>query len=41
MEENNILIKDVQKWVNEKLLKNPMEKINLHNISEDQSSNNG
>jgi hypothetical protein len=26
LEENIILIKDVQKWVDEKLLKNPMKK---------------
>jgi hypothetical protein len=36
------LIKDVQKWVDEKLLKNPMkEKKVLHNKSKDQSSKNG
>jgi len=38
LEENIILIKDVQKWVDKKLLKNPMKKKVLHNISEDQSS---
>jgi hypothetical protein len=38
LEENTILIKDVQKWVDEKLLKNPMKKNVLHNISKDQSS---
>ncbi len=26
LEENIILIKDIQKWVDEKLLKNPMKK---------------
>jgi hypothetical protein len=38
LEENIILIKDVQKWVDEKLLKNPMKKKVLQNISEDYSS---
>jgi len=38
LKENIILIKDVQKWVDEKLLKNPMKKKILHNISKDQSS---
>jgi len=38
LEENIILIKDVQKWVDKKLLKNPMKKKVFHNISEDQSS---
>jgi hypothetical protein len=33
LEENIILIKDVQKWVDEKLLKNPMKKKVFHNIS--------
>ncbi len=32
LEENIILIKDVQKWVDEKLLENPMEKKVLYNI---------
>jgi hypothetical protein len=32
LEENIILIKDVQKWVDEKFLKNPMKKKVLHNI---------
>jgi hypothetical protein len=36
LEENIILIKDVQKWVDEKLLKNPMKKKGFHNIWEDQ-----
>jgi hypothetical protein len=31
------LIKDVQKWVDAKLLKNPMKKRVLHNILEDKS----
>jgi hypothetical protein len=38
LEENIILIKDVQKWVDQKLLKNPMKKRVLYNISKDQSS---
>jgi len=38
LEENIILIKDVQKWVDEKLLKNLMKKKVFHNISHDQSS---
>jgi hypothetical protein len=38
LKENIILIKDVQKWVDEKLLKTPMKKKILHDISEDQSS---
>jgi len=33
LEENIMLIKDVQKWVDEKLLKNPMKKKVLHNTS--------
>jgi hypothetical protein len=37
LEENIILIKYVQKWVDQKLLKNPMEKI-IYNISKDQNS---
>jgi hypothetical protein len=36
-----ILIKDVQKWVDQKMLKNPMKKKVLYNISKDQSSKNG
>jgi hypothetical protein len=32
------LIKDVQKWVDEKLIKNLMKKKVFHNISKDQSS---
>jgi len=35
LEENIILSKDVQKWVDEKLLKNPMKKKVLHNKSHD------
>jgi hypothetical protein len=31
-------MKDVQKWVDEKLLKNPMTKKVLYNILKDQSS---
>jgi len=38
LEENIILIKYVQKWVNQKMLNNPMGKKNLYNISKDQSS---
>jgi hypothetical protein len=33
-----ILIKDVQKWVDKKLLKNPMKKKVLYTVSKDQSS---
>jgi hypothetical protein len=36
LKENIIVIKDVQKWVDAKLLKNPMKKKVPHNISEDQ-----
>jgi len=36
--ENNILIKDLQKWVDQKLLNNPMKKKVLYNISKKQSS---
>jgi hypothetical protein len=32
LEENTILIKDVQKWVDQKMLKNPMKKKVLYNI---------
>jgi len=38
LEKNIILIKDVQKWVDEKFLKNPMKKKVFYNISKDQSS---
>jgi hypothetical protein len=38
LEENIILIKYVQKWVDQKLLKNPMKKRVPYNISKDQSS---
>jgi intergrase/recombinase len=38
LEENIILIKHVQKWVNQKMLKNPMKKNVFYNISKDQSS---
>jgi len=38
LEENIILIKDVQKWMDKKLLKNPMKKKVLYVISKDQSS---
>jgi len=38
LEENVILIKNVQKWVDQKLLKNPMKKKVLDNISKYQSS---
>jgi hypothetical protein len=38
VEDTIILIKDVQKWVHGKLLKNPMKKkLDLYNISKDQS----
>jgi hypothetical protein len=37
LKENSIFIKNVQKWVDEKLLKIPMKKINFYNISQDQS----
>jgi hypothetical protein len=37
-EENIILIKDVQIWVDKKMLKNPMKKKVFYNISKDQSS---
>ncbi len=35
--EKIILIKNVQKWVDQKLLKNPMKKKVFYNISKDQS----
>jgi hypothetical protein len=38
LEQNIILIKDVQIWVDKKILKNPMRKKVLHNISKHQSS---
>jgi len=38
LEENIILIKDVQIWVDQKILKNTMKKKVLYNISNDQSS---
>jgi hypothetical protein len=38
LKENIILIKDVQKWVDQKLLKNPMKKKGFYNKSKDQSS---
>jgi hypothetical protein len=41
LEENIILIKNVQKWVDQKMVKNLMKKIVLYNISKDQSSKNG
>jgi nitrogen fixation protein len=37
LEENIILIKDVQKWGDQKLLKNAMKKKVLYKISKDQS----
>ncbi len=37
LEKYNILIKDVQKWVNQKMLKNPMKKNKFYNISKNQS----
>jgi len=41
LEENIILIKDVQKWVDQKNLKNPNEKKNLYNKAKDQNSKSG
>jgi hypothetical protein len=41
LKENIILIKNVQKWVDQKMLKNPMKKKGFYNISKDQSSKNG
>jgi len=41
LEENIILIKDVQKWADQKMLKNPMKKKVLYNITKNQSSKNG
>ncbi len=38
IEENIILIKDVQIWVDQKMLKNTMKKKVIYNISKDQSS---
>ncbi len=38
LEENIILIKDVQKWVDQKITKKPNEKKIVYNISKDQSS---
>jgi hypothetical protein len=38
LEENITLIKYVQKWVDQKLLKNLMKKKVFYNISKDQSS---
>jgi len=38
LEKNIILIKYVQKWVDQKLLKNPMKKKVLYNILKDESS---
>jgi len=38
LKENIILIKDVQIWVDQKMLKNPMKKKVIYNISKDQSS---
>jgi len=38
LEKNIILIKYVQKWVDQKLLKNPMKKKVLYNILKDKSS---
>jgi hypothetical protein len=38
LEENIILIKDVKKWVDQKMLKNLMKKIKIYNILKDQSS---
>jgi hypothetical protein len=37
LKENIILIKDVQIWVDQKMLKNTMKKKVLYNISKDQS----
>jgi hypothetical protein len=38
LEENIILIKYVQKWMDQILLKNPMKKKILYNITKNQSS---
>ncbi len=38
LEENIILIKDVQIWVDQKMLKNTMKKKVMYNISKDQNS---
>jgi hypothetical protein len=38
LEENIILVKDVQKWVDQKMLENPMKKKVFYNTSKDQSS---
>jgi len=38
IEENIILIKDVQIWVDQKMLKNTMKKKVIYNISKDESS---
>ncbi len=40
LEENIILIKYVQKWVDKKILKNPMKKKVQYNILKDQNSKN-
>jgi intergrase/recombinase len=37
LKENIILIKYVQKWVDQKMLKNPMKKNVFYGISKDQS----
>jgi hypothetical protein len=41
LEENIILIKDVQKWVDQKMLKNLMKKTIFYSISKDQNSKSG
>jgi len=41
LKKNIILIKDVKKWVDQKMLKKPMKKKVLYNISKDQSSKSG
>jgi len=40
LEENIILIKYVRKWVDKKILKNPMKKKVQYNILKDQNSKN-
>jgi len=41
LKENIILIKYVQKWLDQKMLKNPMKKKVIYNISKDQNSKSG
>jgi len=41
LEKKIVLIKDVQKWMDQKMLKNLMKKKKIYNISKDQSSKSG